>query len=112
MIRSALGAIVLALSTLAPSGAQAPAGGIALVPCDVRGAAARCGTLTVFENRGARAGRTIDLKVVVLDATGTPVGDPIFWLTGGPGSAATGSVSISRCLTPTRGRRARRRSPR
>ena len=35
---------------------------IALAPCEADGAAARCGTLTVFENRAARTGRTIDLN--------------------------------------------------
>ena len=34
------------------------------------GAAARCGTLPVFENRETREGRTFDLNVVVLPARG------------------------------------------
>ena len=91
MTRATLATIVVALACI-PAGAR-PAGPIALAPCDVGGDAARCGTLAVFENREARAGRTIDLKVIVLDATGTPVGDPIVWLTGGPGSAATESAA-------------------
>ncbi len=54
---------------------------------------ARCGTLKVWENRDARAGRTLDLYVVVLPASGeTSEPDPIYVLTGGPGSAATGSA--------------------
>lgn len=50
---------------------------------------ARCGTVTVFENRDTRAGRTIDLAYVVLPATGAAQPDPVFVLAGGPGQAAT-----------------------
>jgi pimeloyl-ACP methyl ester carboxylesterase len=52
--------------------------------------AAQCGTLTVFENRSARSGRQIDLRIAVLPATGNTVApDPLFLLAGGPGQAAT-----------------------
>src|SRR4051812_50053099 len=66
---------------------------LALSPCKPAGVAEtlRCGKLTVFENRAARAGRTIDLNVVVLpalDANGKR--PPLFELTGGPGLAAAG----------------------
>ena len=48
-----------------------------------------CGTLRVYENRAARNGRMIDLKVVVIKAANdNPVPDPIFYLAGGPGGAA------------------------
>jgi pimeloyl-ACP methyl ester carboxylesterase len=51
---------------------------------------ARCGRYTVFENRDARSGRTIDLNIIVLPAqNGDPLPDPVFYLTGGPGLAAT-----------------------
>lgn len=47
-------------------------------------------TIRVYENRAAHSGKQIDLHVVVLHATGRPVApDPIVWLTGGPGAAAT-----------------------
>ena len=47
-------------------------------------------TIRVYENRAAHSGKQIDLHVVVLHATGRPVApDPIVWLTGGPGLAAT-----------------------
>ncbi|HYN06366.1 MAG TPA: alpha/beta fold hydrolase [Vicinamibacterales bacterium] len=63
---------------------------IALTPCVVEGLDARCGSLTVFEDRAARTGRTIALNIVVLPARGgTPERDPIFYLAGGPGQAAT-----------------------
>lgn len=54
--------------------------------------AARCGRLTVFEDRAAQSGREITLNVAVLPATGRNVAsDPLFFLTGGPGQAATES---------------------
>ncbi|MGE3888569.1 MAG: alpha/beta hydrolase [Vicinamibacterales bacterium] len=50
---------------------------------------AYCGTLTVFENRDTRQGRTIDLKIVVLPALGNDAApDPLFFLAGGPGQGA------------------------
>ena len=52
--------------------------------------AARCGTLTVFEDRSAGSGRQIDLRIAVLPATGDTVApDPLFLLADGPGQAAT-----------------------
>lgn len=51
---------------------------------------ARCGTVEVFEDRAANAGRKIALKVAVLPATSqNNAGDPLFLLAGGPGQAAT-----------------------
>ena len=51
---------------------------------------ARCGTLAVFEDRAAGAGRTIDLEIVVIPAVSdSPDPDPLFFLAGGPGQAAT-----------------------
>jgi pimeloyl-ACP methyl ester carboxylesterase len=49
-----------------------------------------CGTITVFEDRDSGTGRTIDLNVMVIpaiDSVSRP--DPIFFLAGGPGQAAT-----------------------
>ena len=71
------------------------AGRMKLKRCDVPGAdAVRCGTLRVFEDRAARAGRTIDLEVVVLPARSRrKAPDPIFFLHGGPGGAATDMAS-------------------
>lgn len=74
---------------------QKPAG-LSLAPCEVPGASegakekARCGTFEVFENRAAKSGRKIALKIVVFPATGqTPAPDPLFYIPGGPGSSAT-----------------------
>ena len=61
-----------------------------IAPCVVAGGEGRCGSLTVPENRTTRRGRTIDLQIVVLPARSrTPAPDPIFFLAGGPGQAAT-----------------------
>ena len=48
------------------------------------------GTYQVFEDRAAKRGRKIGLNIVVLRATGDePRPDPVFWIAGGPGQAAT-----------------------
>ncbi len=50
---------------------------------------AYCGSLTVFENRQTRQGRTIDLRIVVLPALSQGAeADPLFFLAGGPGQGA------------------------
>jgi pimeloyl-ACP methyl ester carboxylesterase len=74
---------------------------IALSPCWLPGvdAQARCGTLEVFEDREARAGRTIKLHIAVLPAlAATPEPDPVMILAGGPGQ---GAVSVARALLPS-----------
>src|SRR5688572_27178771 len=51
-------------------------------------AGARCGTMSVYENRAAGTGRKIDLRVMVLPATGpNRAPDPVFFIAGGPGSS-------------------------
>ncbi len=51
---------------------------------------AKCGKLSVFENRESRTGRKIGIHFAVLPATGRKtVPDPLFMLAGGPGQAAT-----------------------
>ena len=63
---------------------------------------ALCGTYEVWENRAARAGRKIGLRIVVLPArSASPLPDPVLNLAGGPGAAATpiaGSVANSPLL--------------
>jgi pimeloyl-ACP methyl ester carboxylesterase len=62
-----------------------------LLPCTVPDVAppVRCGTVQVAENRAVAGGRTLDLHVVVLGATGPAAPDPVLILAGGPGQAAT-----------------------
>src|SRR6185295_16768313 len=80
----------LALGLLAlPLAAATPA---SFHPCKSAGlpAGARCGSVPVWEDRDAKAGRKIDLNVVVLPATGkAPAADAVFFVSGGPGEAAT-----------------------
>jgi pimeloyl-ACP methyl ester carboxylesterase len=81
--------VLIALLSLA-AGAQQPR--LALTSCvlpDVPATAnAQCGTFSVYENRAARSGRTIELRVVVFRATGpNRAPDPIFFIAGGPGSS-------------------------
>jgi pimeloyl-ACP methyl ester carboxylesterase len=56
---------------------------------------ALCGTYEVLEDRAAKSGRTIKLKVVVLKSlNNTPKPDAIFPLHGGPGAPATQLVEL------------------
>ena len=64
----------------------------AFQPCEVPNVpgGGRCATYEVYENRAAAKGRKIGLHVLVLPARSkTPAPDPVFWLHGGPGAAAT-----------------------
>jgi pimeloyl-ACP methyl ester carboxylesterase len=88
--------VACASATPTPGSTSAPA--IDLRPCQLSSPGspdrvkAECGTLTVFENRAAGSGRTIELRVAVLKALSrNPAPDPLFFLTGGPGQAATES---------------------
>jgi pimeloyl-ACP methyl ester carboxylesterase len=67
---------------------------IQLEPCLLGNSAAQCGTLKVYENRVARSGRIIELRVAVIKAKAEhPAPDPIFYLAGGPGGAAASEDS-------------------
>jgi pimeloyl-ACP methyl ester carboxylesterase len=61
-----------------------------------------CGLLTVFEDRAAKSGRTIELKIVVARALRRdPKPDPLFVLVGGPlGGAATMAESLVPMFRP------------
>lgn len=110
--RHALTVLLLVLAALfAPSAAMAQEATLRLElsPCKLPDPAgeARCGTYSVFENRKKRSGRKIDLKVVVLPATGSDrAPDPIFMIAGGPGQgAATIAPQLAGILAPHRTRR-------
>lgn len=80
----------VALLTSLVLAAAAPT--LTLEPCRTGGVAssARCGTLEVWEDREAKAGRRIALNVVVVPSiAASPAPDPLFFLAGGPGQAAT-----------------------
>ena len=81
--------------TAPPQTNRPRAGELRLSPCapEIATAPAECGTYTVWENRAARSGRTIDLNIVLLRATGPQRRpDPIVYLAGGPGQAATSAA--------------------
>lgn len=53
----------------------------------------RCGFLEVPENRARRGGRTIRLAVAIIPAASArPAGDPVVFMTGGPGGDAIGDI--------------------
>lgn len=80
--------ILAAAAALALAAPQAPA--LTLKPCVVQTVAARCGTMTVAENRAKPGGRKIGLHVVVIPSRLKPARrDAFTFLAGGPGSAAT-----------------------
>jgi pimeloyl-ACP methyl ester carboxylesterase len=82
-MRTSVPALLAVALAAVPAAATTP-----LAPCpDVAGAL--CGAFTVFENRPAGRGRTIDLAVVVIPARSATPRAPIFFLTGGPGESAT-----------------------
>jgi pimeloyl-ACP methyl ester carboxylesterase len=61
--------------------------------CTVQGRQARCGTLTVAEDRLSGQGRQIPIKFVVFPASGPHrVPDPVVYFAGGPGSSAIGDI--------------------
>jgi pimeloyl-ACP methyl ester carboxylesterase len=82
---------------------------IALEPCRLEGLGveALCGSYRVFEDREARQGRSIDLRVAVVPAlAASPRPDPLVLLVGGPGQAATvAGAHIAEALRDVRNRR-------
>jgi pimeloyl-ACP methyl ester carboxylesterase len=81
----------IAIAKPAPKPAAHPSRAV-LKPCKVPGEKgkvdARCGLYEVWENRAAKSGRKIRLKVVLLPArSSTPKPDPVFIFGGGPGEA-------------------------
>lgn len=71
-------------------------GSIAFEPCHLAAPglserlSAECGTLSVPEDPARPDGRAIDLRIAVLPAVSRrPEADPLFFLAGGPGQAAT-----------------------
>ena len=97
----ALSAILVVLSMVATlAGCRqadeiAAAATLSLTACTLPGIdrPTECGTLTVPESR-KRQGRTIALKLVVVRATRPAADGAVFFLTGGPGTAATTSARL------------------
>jgi pimeloyl-ACP methyl ester carboxylesterase len=86
---------------------------LTLKPCEVRGFGgnikAECGALRVPEDRTTPGGRVLDLRIVVVRAQG-PNGepDPLFYIAGGPGDAATNpgiTIGVDNILKEVNARR-------
>ncbi len=98
--------LLTALLLLPACGDTAPRDGgrIALERCHVQGVEVEtlCGTLQVYEDREAGAGRQIPLRVVRVPAVSPePEPDPLFFLAGGPGQAAS---EVMAAVMPSFGR--------
>lgn len=68
-----------------------------LEPCVIEGleGEALCGTYPVWEDRQARAGHKIPIRVIVLPALGPdPAPDPLFLFAGGPGESIAGGAGV------------------
>src|ERR1044072_2647364 len=63
---------------------------------------AKCGTYEVFENRAAKKGRKISLKIVLIPATGDKrEPEPFVYFAGGPGGSATeAAAGIAQSFAP------------
>ena len=100
-LRSLLASTLLAAAAAAcTSGSEPGPRGIALAPCRLPGldVAARCGTHEVWEDREARSGRRIALRVAVVPARlRAREPDPIVVLAGGPGQ---GAISLASQVMP------------
>jgi pimeloyl-ACP methyl ester carboxylesterase len=96
-------ACCLMLANTDSSAQTAPAAAAWLAPCSPAGVvgAALCGEYAVWEDRAARRGRRIELRVLVLPARGNArLPDPLFYLAGGPGqSAVNEAANIANLLT-------------
>jgi pimeloyl-ACP methyl ester carboxylesterase len=94
----ALAALVVGAGCVRGDGGRSRGAELHLEPCQLGAPgsptrlAARCGTWNVPEDRDHPEGRTIELRVAVVPAVSRePAPDPLVFLTGGPGQAATES---------------------
>jgi pimeloyl-ACP methyl ester carboxylesterase len=91
-------AVMSTLALIGGAWSGAPtAAPITLTPCTLPDvpAPAKCGTMTVLENRVSGRGRSIQLRVVVIPAAlAPPEPDAVTYFDGGPGEAATSSAGF------------------
>lgn len=84
--------VAMATTATAASADSRPSPAASLAPCTLPGVAhpARCGSIEVPENPDKPDGRQLSLNIVVLPArNGHALPDPVAFLSGGPGQAAT-----------------------
>ena len=88
-------ALVVTWSGTPASNAMASPGLLKTAPCRMgqSRAAAICGTLTVFEDRAAKSGRTIDIHFVIVQAKEQGARRAIAFNPGGPGASAIADAS-------------------
>src|SRR5690242_7938835 len=89
-----------ALLAACTSGSDSPRSAIALAECRLPGldTGALCGTHEVWEDRAAKSGRRITLRVAVIPAKARGrEPDPIFVIAGGPGQ---GAISLAAQVMP------------
>ena len=79
--------LMLALPRQAPEPPRRPVSA-SLHPCTAGRVDAECGSVTVFEDRTAGRGRTIDINFTVARAQ-SPTTEAVFVFAGGPGDAST-----------------------
>jgi pimeloyl-ACP methyl ester carboxylesterase len=88
--------LILRKAGAARSTATVQRGRIQLKPCSspTLTSDALCGKYEVYEDRVVRTGRKISLNLILLPASNAqPAPDPVFYLAGGPGGAATAYAS-------------------
>jgi pimeloyl-ACP methyl ester carboxylesterase len=93
----------VAAQTPGEKGPGESAGALNLEDCTPPGVSgtARCGTYGVWENRSKGEGRRIDLKIMVLPPLEEGArGEPLFFLAGGPGGAATQMAAAMELVYP------------
>ena len=104
--RTAVGLLTLAIATLlvgVPVAVAEPSSRFVTGPCPAETPApipelktARCGQLSVPENRRRPNGRTIALSVAIIPAASANAKpDPIVWIAGGPGDEAITEIPMA-----------------
>ena len=85
--------LIFRKSGVARSTATVKRGRVEMKPCDNPNLTSEvlCGKYEVFENRATKTGRRIRLNIILLPSTNQQrsAPDPLFYLAGGPGGAAT-----------------------
>ncbi|TQF16160.1 alpha/beta hydrolase [Myxococcus llanfairpwllgwyngyllgogerychwyrndrobwllllantysiliogogogochensis] len=92
-----LGFAMVALAACSQGSSPSQGRKLELKPCRLEGLSlqAQCGTYEVFENREAKSGRKLSLRVAVVPALAAqPQPDPLVYLAGGPGQSATRTAEM------------------
>jgi len=75
---------------------------IQLQPCEQEfGERAGCGWVAVPENRASASGRTLQIRVVVLESRSGESAEPLLLFPGGPGQATTALIGLAQQVYPS-----------